>query len=445
MSARRREAGPGLAPVLALVLLTSCRFGPMTAGPGTELPPTAPATRSDFALVVEEVGVLRARASVGVAPPFWGKILEVAPEGQVVAAGDVVFRLDTVDLERRLERAEADARAARSQLDKALERIALQRQQTLVDVARSEAEERFAEKKLQTAEDEATDADRQLALALISERAADEKRRALRQQRLETEQARLRHRRKEEEILSRERQLEVDRHQAERRHAQVTRSFESLTRELAAAAVRAPADGTTFLPEVWLPGGSEPRKIRIGDQVGPWVGAVVELPDLTTLEVRTQVDEALYGRLREGLPARVAVPALAGLEVEASVSSIGGLALRRSASEGAGFAERVERDLEQVVFPVTLSLGGTDARLQPGLTVAVSYVLDTVPDAVSVPGDAVLGAAAEAHVFVARGTGWERRTVRLGPTSGGRVVVLDGLEGGELVYLGDPSAVGGTS
>ena len=80
----------------------------------------------------------------------------------------------------------------------------------------------------------------------------------------------------------------------------------------------------------------------------------------------------------------------------------------------------------------------TPLRQRRGMTVAVSYVLEDLPDAVSVPDNAVFGSAQAPLAFVAAGKGWEERAVRLGPTSGGRVVVLEGLKAGEQVSLGDP-------
>lgn len=398
------------------------------------------AERGRFVVAIEEVGVVQARESVSLRAPLWGKVLRLVPEGTAVQVGDPVLWIDTTDLERRLERIEADVRAARSELDAALERIALQRRQAELDLARSEAELRFREQRLASSRREADDAERQLERALISQQAAEDKQRALRDATHELAQAELAHQRKLEEMQSRERQLEVERSQAEKRFHRTERRRDRMQREVEAAVLRAPSPGVVFHPKVTLWGSAEPRQVREGDQVSPWMGGLVQLPDLSTLEVRAQVAETLVARVQPGLRALVRVTALDERVVPANVRALGAMAIPRSKSEGAGFSELDVHDIEPRVFRVSLSLGDAEG-LQPGMTVGVSFVLDVLADAVSVPRDAVLSAGGAPVVYVVRAGGYEERPVTLGPVSAGRVVVLEGLDGDEALYLGDPRTV----
>lgn len=438
-----RRGAVALAVLWALVMLSGCRFGEDRQPPDERRtrPPTARAKRGPFRVTVDEVGVIQARSSVEVSAPFWGKVLQLLPEGTTVSAGDPVLWMDTSERERRLERVEADLRAARGQLDKHLERLRLRRKQTELDLARSEANLRFEETKLESRRQELSDAERRLSLELVSVASVDQKRRALRQAGLDHARAELGHRRKVEEAKSQERRIEVDRREAERRFSRQRRRHENVQREVEQSLVRAPTAGRIFYPKVYIRGSAEQRKVRVGDQVSSWTGPVLALPDLSTLEVRSQVDETLVARVVPGVLAVVRVTAIEEVRLGGSVAEIALLAVPRSKSDGAGFSDSPDLETEQVVFPLTVTLDEADERLQPGMTVAVSFVLETLDEAVSVPRAAVIGTGSAAVVFVRRVGGFTARSVRLGPTSGDRVVVTDGLQGGEVVFLGDPRGV----
>ena len=71
--------------------------------------------------------------------------------------------------------------------------------------------------------------------------------------------------------------------------------------DLAALTVVAPGDGTVSILNNWRSGGpfSRGREFREGDRAWPGA-AIAEVPDLTTVEVVANVDEAERGRVREG-------------------------------------------------------------------------------------------------------------------------------------------------
>ena len=72
------------------------------------------------------------------------------------------------------------------------------------------------------------------------------------------------------------------------------------------------------------------------------------------------------------------------------------------------------------------------------MSVSVTLLLEEYEDVVSVPEEAVFGSPTEPFVFLDGLLGWEQRPVQLGSVSEGRVIVLEGLDGDETVYLGDP-------
>jgi multidrug efflux pump subunit AcrA (membrane-fusion protein) len=402
--------------------------------------PTARAEKGDFRVTIEEVGVLRAQRGERLMPQTWGMIETIVDDGAMVQKGDVVVQLDTTELQSHLSKLDADLEEARSQASKQLERVAFQQKSQALDLAVSKANRDFAERKLQSARKSAEDARRQHEKGLISAQAKDEKEQQLRLAELDSEKAGVAHERKLEEAASAAKGIEVEKRQAEATFKELAQQRELITSEIEKAKLVSPGSGRVFFGKRRYRGSTEERKPRVGDEVAPWYGSLAEIPDLSSIEVRSQLDETLLGRVPEGTPVEVEVGAVEGLVLTGRVARIDMLAVPRSRSEGGGFRGEAPSPeaIEQVVFPTTITVDSSDERLQPGMTVTVRYVLQTVPGAVSVPESAVFGSGGEAFVFVKSGRAPERREVSLGPGSAGRVVVTEGLGAGEEVYLGDP-------
>lgn len=431
------------------LLLQACSFGgPRGDSAGGEDEPPVPlvaAERGAFRVVVDEVGVLRAQRGERLRAQTWGMIASLLDDGAVVKPGDVVVTLETTELERALAQLDADLSEARSNASKHLERLAFQQKSETLDLAVSKANRDFAARKLEAASQALEDADRQFGLRLISQQSRDAKEQALRLAELEAERAHVSHERKLEEAASSQKGIDVEKRAAETNFRQIEQRRAELAEEIERAILRSPGSGRVFYGKRRFRGSSEERKPRVGDEVAPWYGSIAEIPDLESIEVRSQIDETLLGRVPEGTPVEVEIGAIDGLVLKGRVDRVDVLAVPRSRSEGGGFrGEKPSPEaVEQVVFPATLALDTSDERLQPGMTVSVRYVLETIPQAVSVPEAAIFGIGGDAFVFVKGRREPERRPVKLGASSSGRVVISEGLEAGEAVFLGDPRGIPG--
>src|SRR5207244_1600129 len=91
--------------------------------------PTAEARVQRFVETIVETGTIATQrmalysSSVTAAP---AKIVEIAPEGQVVQSGDVLFRLDATPFERTLLVEQAALRQAEAELTRAVEEARLE-------------------------------------------------------------------------------------------------------------------------------------------------------------------------------------------------------------------------------------------------------------------------------------------------------------------------------
>ena len=137
--ARVREAGMATAGVLVIVLVGTAAFW-RRAAPDW---PTATARQQAFAETLVETGTIGAQRLMLYAstiPGTQAKILDLAPEGQTVKAGDVLVRFDASGFEQARDLERAALRQADAELVRAREELRLEslRAQGDLDAAREQ-------------------------------------------------------------------------------------------------------------------------------------------------------------------------------------------------------------------------------------------------------------------------------------------------------------------
>ncbi|MEM9554509.1 MAG: efflux RND transporter periplasmic adaptor subunit [Acidobacteriota bacterium] len=303
-----------------MLWLAGCSSGPAERGRGgrnAEPPPVEAVRAQNGTLPLEErvSGVVEASNQIAVRPRIEAPVVDVLVEsGETVRAGAALVRLDDATLRERLRQAEASLRLARGEAGEARARLA----ETDAQVTRTRA---LAEQELVS------------------------------QLELETQEARL-----EASQASLE--------QAEARVDEAAASVDERRADLDETLVRAPVAGTVGQ-----------RRIEVGQLVDPST-VLFELGDLETMRVEVPLTEAMLGRVRAGLPVRIASPALteplrADLDrvspflAEGSFSTVG--------------------EIELAADQVTAS-GGT---LRPGMFVQVDILYGESEEATLVPTSAL--------------------------------------------------------
>lgn len=173
------------------------------------------------------------------------------------------------------------------------------------------------------------------------------------------------------------------------------------------------------------------RRAEVGDFVSMGQG-IFTLLDLERLEVRAPAPESLVPFLNVGERVEVRVDALAELDAELDAEPVATGTIIRLAAE----LDPAARTLD-----VDVLLDRHDDRLRPGMVARMEIPRRTLEDAVLVPLAALVELEDRRVVYVAiesgdgDGTRAEQRTVRLGPTVGEGVVVLEGLAAGERLIV----------
>ncbi len=145
---------------------------------------------------------------------------------------------------------------------------------------------------------------------------------------------------------------------------------------------------------------------------------LLEMADLSSLVVRCAVPEANASKVAPGMKGQVRLDALPGKTLPASVT-------------------RVFPQLDPRMRTRTIELTTKDnGALAPGMFGRVRLILESVPDAVTVPVHAVIVSPTGARMaFVAADGKAVQRKVQTGIEEGGRIQILSGLKPGEKVIV----------
>lgn len=382
-----------------MLLLVGC----LPQQEAADLPPTSESRRGEFDHTLTVTGELKAVESTKISSAVGGKITKLAEEGEMVAEGDVVVRFDTTEIEREIATllADIDLKAGEIEqktielaanidnLRRALERTELSLQKIELKITDSETVSRIEREEarldLRQAELERDKASQELDGA-VSKGDAD-----VAQLRLE--------KRKKEDKLARKRD------------------------EFEKAELKAPTAGLVILGTTWRGG-----KIAEGDQI--WRGMkIMEIPDLSDMEVLALVHEVDAAKVEEGQKAQVRLDAVPGSVFTGAVKKKARLAKTKRAES------------EVKYFDVEVSLDETDGVMKPGMTAKVDLVIEKLDGVVTVPREALHQREGRWVVFVPDGKGWAEQDVTAGARNATHVVIEEGLPEGARVFLGAPDGL----
>lgn len=249
---------------------------------------------------------------------------------------------------------------------------------------------------------------------------------------LEVDTATLERELEEAKAVHRQRQAQFERAEALLDRRSITRQqfLDALTNRDVAAARLASAELRLERARPAAPWSGEiaVRHVEEGDYVRPGE-PLFDLLDVSRLEVRADAPASDVPHLRVGLPVEVRVDVLPGRVFRGELVRLGS-ALDRGA-----------RTLE-----VVAEIDPAGTPLRPGLAARLAVARRTLDDALLVPLDALVemgdedGAAGRDAVYVVDdlvdGMGRAaRRSVRLGPVIGRRVVVEEGLAPGDRLIV----------
>jgi multidrug efflux pump subunit AcrA (membrane-fusion protein) len=370
---------------------------------------TAPVKLGTFKMVVTTTGELRARKFVQVQGPaqaqsvnvYQTKIASIVPEGSVVKEGDVIAELDRspaatklADVTLSLQKAQAEYTTA--ELDSALNLA-----QAREDVRT--AEYTLEEKKIakEQAQYEAPSIKRQADIDLEkSQRGVEQAKRNL-----DT---------KTKQAVAKMSSVAADLGRQQNQLKNIQTVMEGFT-------IRAPAPGMVIYLREW-----NGKKKGVGSQWNAWDNTVATLPDLTQMESQTYVNEVDVRKLAVGQPVQISLDADPSKKLPGKVTEIANVGEQRP-------------NQDSKVFEVKIEVLQADTTLRPGMTTANAIETASVPNALSVPLEAVVSEAGYSYVYKREGRGIVKQMIDPGPMNDNEIVVRRGLTKDDHVLLAPPT------
>ena len=360
--------------------------------------------------VLTASGYVVAHHKIAVGAKVMGRVAWIGVEkGDRVQDGQVLVRLEDSEFRAQVNQAQANLAAAQARLDRL--RTGSRPEEKLKDkaaVLQAEANLKNAEAEYQRADSlyrsgVASKSDYDRALAQRDTAAATLE--AARQSSAMTDIGP-----RKEEIRAAEAEVQ-----------QMRAALDYANTQLAATEIKAPITGTVL-----------ERIVERGEMVSPSAfggsGArtsVVDLADLTDLQVELDISQTDFARLKPSQRAEIIPEAYPNLRFS-------------------GFIEEIapEANRAKSTVQIKVKVENPNEQLRPEMNARVNFLADKAPSGdgkviarVLVPKAAVVKKDNSAFVFVVKSNRVEQRTIRTGEESGDAYVVLDGLSGNETVAI----------
>jgi RND family efflux transporter MFP subunit len=365
--------------------------------------------KSDFKVVVNTSGELRAVKFVQVQGPtnaqqaeaYQMKISSIVPEGTVVKLGDLVAELDRSAIaakraEVALALQKAEAQLEQAQLDSTLNLSKAREDMRTMDLTLEEKRIAMEQSKF-----EAPSVRRQTE---IDHEKAE---RAL-------AQARMDYKTRTEQAQAKMREVGADVQRSRNKLSVVDQVMSEFT-------IRAPAGGMVIYVKEW-----NGKKKTAGSQINPWDPTVATLPDMSTMETITYVNEIDVRKISVGHKAAITLDADPTKRLTGTVTQVANVGEQRPNSDAK-------------VFEVRILVAEGDTTLRPGMTTGSAIETYAVKDVMSVPLEAVMAEADVPYVYKRVGSGIRRHEVETGAMNDDAVVILKGLDDGDEVFLSPPA------
>ncbi len=182
--------------------------------------------------------------------------------------------------------------------------------------------------------------------------------------------------------------------------------------------VHSPMNGVVVHNTIWL--GGRMGTVQTGDQVRPGV-PFMAVVDPSQMEVRVEMNQMDVLRVHPGQRAKMHLDAYPGIELAATLEDLSPL------GHPGQFTETVR------TFAARFSIQGSDPRLLPDLSAALDLDLSSEEKVLVVPRQCVKFESGNSYVWVKTSGSFEKRQVKTGANNDAEVVVLSGLQEGDVV------------
>lgn len=156
--------------------------------------------------------------------------------------------------------------------------------------------------------------------------------------------------------------------------------------------------------------------------------SVLQFPDLSRMQISTDVAEADYKRIEKGQMVKITVPAAQGLVTTGKVNrkNFAPSQAMRSTNSKVKF------------FEVIIDVDSCHARMKPGLSANCEIILKQEKDTVFIPSLAIFGKDSSRVVYVLDKKEFKPVNVKTGTSGSSYTIITGGLNGDEIIALSEP-------
>jgi Barrel-sandwich domain of CusB or HlyD membrane-fusion len=362
------------------------------------------AQRVDFPLIISATGTLEASRSVSISPPQIQrerrfKLMRMVEEGTRVSEGDFLLEFDTSDIATRLrdetanfQRVQEERQKKRSDSDIQLRNLKLSLEQAKTNLQKLEVKMNSQVDLVSGIEVEETKIQRDAAKTNVEF--------------LE----------KKVKYVTESGQLDLQISRSNEAHYRGR--MENLMDAMDSYTVRAPVAGVVIYKRDWNNQAKE-----IGSNIFG-MEAVLEIPDLSSIQARVQIDEIDSGKVQIGQEANITVDAVQGRSFAGKVASIGTI------------LKQASFDRPQKVNDVYVELKDADRKqLRPSMNLKAQIQVGKYSQVVVIPLSSIQERDGRSFVQVWKPEtkSFEWRRIQLRTNDGLTAVVESGLTGNEKI------------
>jgi HlyD family secretion protein len=362
------------------------------------------AQRIDFPVIISATGVLEATRSVSIGPPVIRrerrfKLMRMVEEGTVVSEGDFLLEFDTSDIATRLrdetanfQRVQEERQKKRSDSDIQLRNLKLSLEQARTNLQKLEVKMNSQVDLVSGIEIEETKIQRDAAKTNVEF--------------LE----------KKVKYVTESGQLDLQISRSNEAHYR--NRMEDLMDAMDSFTVRAPVAGIVIYKRDW---NNEAK--QIGSNVFG-MDSVLEIPDLSSIRAKIQIDEIDSGKVKVGQDANITVDAVQGRSFSGTVASIGTI------------LKQATFDRPQKVNDVYVEIKDADRKqLRPSMNLKAQIQVGKYSQVVVIPLSSIQERDGRSFVQVWKPEtkSFDWREVQLRTNDGMTAVVESGLKADEKI------------
>jgi multidrug efflux pump subunit AcrA (membrane-fusion protein) len=180
-------------------------------------------------------------------------------------------------------------------------------------------------------------------------------------------------------------------------------------------------EGIVIYDKSWI----TEKKVREGDVI--WANLpIIEIPDLSVMQVKLEVSETDYKRLATDQIMKIIVDAFPDIHLSGRIKN------------KAPVGKPVSEKSDVKIFEVTAFLDSTYLSLQPGLGVTCNVQIKSIPDTLVIPLISLFEEDSLKVVYVADNEKFIKKNVTIADYNNEEVVITSGLKCNEILALRKP-------